>query len=58
MYGATTFDCLIASDEILEVFAIPLNDCAVLLGATMKAITKGERSPWDRPCEHAQQREL
>jgi hypothetical protein len=29
-----------------------------LLGATMKAITKGERSPWDRPCEHAQQREL
>jgi hypothetical protein len=40
--GATVFKSLIARDEILKAFAIRLDDCTGLLGATMEGITKVE----------------
>jgi hypothetical protein len=37
--GATTFDDLLASDETIETFAIPIGECSGLLGATMEVTT-------------------
>jgi len=40
--GATAFGYLLASDEVVEVFAIRRGECQWLLGASLEGITEGE----------------
>jgi len=44
--GATAFDNLLASDQVIWTFFLRVGDCTRLLGATVEGITDGE---WDRP---------
>jgi hypothetical protein len=39
LLGATTFDHLLASEEVVEAFAIRLGECPGLLGASLEGIT-------------------
>jgi len=45
LLGATTFDHLLASEEVVEAFAIQLGEFRRLLGASLQGITEGERNP-------------
>jgi hypothetical protein len=45
LLGATAFDHLLASEEVVEAFAIRLGECQGLLGASLEGITEGEGNP-------------
>jgi len=45
LLGATTFDHLLASEEVVEAFAIQLGECQGLLGASLEGISEGEGNP-------------
>jgi hypothetical protein len=45
LLGATAFDHLLASEEVVEAFAIRLAECQGLLEASLEGITEGERNP-------------
>jgi len=45
LLGATTFDHLWASEEVVKAFAIWLGECQGLLGAWLEGITECERNP-------------
>jgi len=45
LLGATTFDHLLASEEVVEAFAIRLGECQRLLWASLEGLTKGEGYP-------------
>jgi len=45
MLGATAFDDLLASEQVVGIFCLRVGDCTGLLGATVEGITDGE---WDR----------
>ena len=40
--GATAFDDLLASEQVVGTFFLRVGDCTGLLGATMEGITDGE----------------
>jgi len=42
---ATAFGHLLASEEVVEAFAIRLGECQGLLGASLEGITEGEGNP-------------
>ena len=44
--GATAFDDLLASEQVVGTFFLTVGDCTGLVGATVEGITDGER---DRP---------
>jgi len=44
--GATAFDDVLASEQVVGTFFLRVGDCSGLLGATVEGITDGE---WDRP---------
>jgi hypothetical protein len=44
LLGATAFDHLSATEEVVEAFAIRLGECQGLLGASLEGITEGERN--------------
>jgi len=44
--GASAFDDLLASEQVVGTFFLGVGDCTGLLGATVEDITDGE---WDRP---------
>jgi hypothetical protein len=57
LLGATAFDDLLASDEVVEAFAIRIDDCTGLLGACMEGTTdRGGRSPISWTSEQEQRR--
>jgi hypothetical protein len=45
LLGATAFGHLLASEEMVEAFAIRLGVCQGLLGASLEGITEGEGNP-------------
>jgi len=45
LIGATAFSHLVAREEVVEAFAIQLEECQGLLGASLEGITKGEGDP-------------
>jgi len=45
LLGATAFDHLLASEEVVEALAIRLGECQGLLGASLEGITDGEGNP-------------
>jgi len=45
LLGATAFDHLWASEEVVEAFPIWLGECHGLLGAWLEGITESERDP-------------
>jgi len=45
LIGATAFDHLLASEEVVEASTIQLGECQGLLGASLEAITEGEGNP-------------
>ena len=45
LLGATAFGHLLASEEVVEAFAIRLGECQGLLGASLEGITEGEGNP-------------
>jgi hypothetical protein len=40
--GATAFDDLLASEQVIGTFFLRVGDCTRLLGATVEGITDGE----------------
>jgi len=42
---ATEFDYVLASEEVVEAFALRLAECQGLLGASLEGITEGEGNP-------------
>jgi hypothetical protein len=40
--GATTFDDLLVSEQVIGAFCLRVGDCTGLLGATVEDITDGE----------------
>jgi hypothetical protein len=40
--GATAFDDLLASEQVVGTFFLTVGDCTGLLGATMEGITNAE----------------
>jgi len=45
LLGATAFDHLLASEEVVKAFAIRLGECQGLLGASLDGVTEGEGNP-------------
>jgi hypothetical protein len=45
LLGSTAFGHLLASEEVVEAFAIRLEECQGLLGASLEGITEGEGNP-------------
>jgi hypothetical protein len=45
LLGATAFGHLLASEEVAEAFALRLEECEGLLGASREGITEGEGNP-------------
>ena len=45
LLGATAFSHLLATEEVVEAFAIQLGECQGLLEASLEAITEGEGNP-------------